>query len=348
MGTLIFALAGVMTFNLITETAVFIWEFRIVTQILAGAMISSRVGRRELREMKTILLPSLFLLIGMLVYNVLLGGAILMTTTLDAATALFAVSPGGATDMALISAELDANAAYVAILQLIRLILIFIVIPPTFKFIVKRMGLRKEKRAATAVSEEATPAEGHAERDSATADAGTKEIENRAGRRKVLRLGGLILFAAIGGLTFSFLGVVGGGIVGAMLSGIVFTAIFGSVSYPKELRTVLQILGGTFIGASITRETVATLYELIIPVAFVLAGIVIMIFGFGWLMHKAMRLDLLTCFLASAPGGIMEMAILSEEFGADTPKVSIMHTIRLITVIATFPTMLMLIHRALP
>jgi uncharacterized membrane protein AbrB (regulator of aidB expression) len=57
-------------------------------------------------------------------------------------------------------------------------------------------------------------------------------------------------------------------------------------------------------------------------------------------MHKLFKLDLAVCLLSCTPGGVQEMSLLSEDLGADTPKIAIMQTSRLMFVILLFPTML--------
>ena len=55
------------------------------------------------------------------------------------------------------------------------------------------------------------------------------------------------------------------------------------------------------------------------------------------LLNRFTALDYSTALFSSTPGGISEMAILSEEMGVDSFKVSVLHTCRLFFVIAFFP-----------
>ena len=49
----------------------------------------------------------------------------------------------------------------------------------------------------------------------------------------------------------------------------------------------------------------------------------------SFIMHKLTKLDFSVCLMASTPGGLQEMSLLSDELGADTPKIAVMQTSRL-------------------
>jgi len=349
MGPLILTIIGVTIFNVTTDRAVFLWEARVMTQVMTGAMIASRVGRRELFEMRKIIFPTVILIIGMAIYNIIVGGVVYSLSALDLATSLFASSPGGANDMAIISVEFGANPAYVAILQLLRLLLIFIIVPLVLRPVARSNFVRKRQSPAALISTDEDTASQSSEviRNEIVKTVKPKEMDKSEIRREKMQIGVLLCFATAGGVLFTYLGVVAGGIIGSMLFGIVYCVSFGKVAYPSKLRTVIQILAGSFIGSSFTREAVASMYVLIIPLLLILSGVITVIFVLGWILHKFTKLDLLTSFLACSPGGLTEMALMSEEFGADTPKISIMHTLRVVAVIGTFPAMLSLLYRIL-
>ena len=74
-----------------------------------------------------------------------------------------------------------------------------------------------------------------------------------------------------------------------------------------------------------------------------LTGIFAFTFLTSALVRKLTGVDRSTSMLASTPGGIQEMSLLSDELGADTPKVAIMHTARNMSVILLFPFMIRLV-----
>lgn len=346
MGAMIGAMVATAAFNLITDNALFYNEVRIALQMSTGAMIGCRIGMDEAKSMKTIILPTSVMLAGMVILNLSFGAAVYRFSRLDVATALFAVTPGGASDMAMISADLGANTAYVAILQVIRIIIIITVLPPVFKSIVKKTHYggvlsitRTDEASQTALEHEAQLSLGSKEDRSHPHD--KLETEPfRYNRREIILLAGLFICSAAGGFALYILDVPAGAIIGAMLAGITYTIIFGKAVFPKKIRPWQQILAGTYIGTCIDKATVESMDELLVPVLIMLAGIIIFVFLFSYIVHKMTKLDFVTSLLACTPGGITEMSLLSEEFGADTPKIAIMQTVRLVLVIMLFPGMI--------
>ena len=349
MGAMLGAMISAAAFNLITGGAVFNTHVRTALQLLTGAMIGCRIGVKEAKSMKTILLPSSIMLIGMVSMNMAFGAAVYNLSELDIVTSLFSVTPGGATDMAIISSELGANTAYVAILQILRIIIIITLLPPIFKLIVKKTHynepdntiIRTEEAMQTR-RERASGAEGV---DSGHPHDALPTEPFRYNRRETLLLAGLFLSAACGGLLLRALDVPAGAVIGAMLFGVAYSIVFGKAVYPKKLRPWQQILAGAYIGASIDRQTVASMDVLLIPLLIMVVGILVFVFMLSFIIHKATKLDFITCLLACTPGGITEMSLLSEEFGSDTPKIAVMQTVRLIIVIMLFPAMLQAILR---
>lgn len=320
-GALIGSIVAVMALNLVFDCAYFYKPFRVLTQVLSGAMIGSRMGKKELLDMKRIALALVISLASMVVFNLLFGALIYKWSPLNAPTALFAVAPGGASDMALIASDLGAEPAFVAFLQIFRLLVIFICLPPIFR----KIGVRMQ----------AHPSAGHAGRASAGA------------RTKILSLPflRLIAFAAIGGAALYFLGVPSGALIGSMLAATISSVCFGKLSYPVRVRLFIQICAGAYIGSQLNRQNISSVGQLLIPMAIMLAGIFLFIAVIGFVMHKATRLDLLTCMFACTPGGLQEVSLLSEEMGTDTPKIAAMQTARIMFVILFFPTMLSFIVR---
>lgn len=242
---------------------------------------------------------------------------------LDVATALFSSAPGGMADMALISAELGAETAYVGILQMFRILVIILTMPPLFKKILQKRGYRSKRQETTA-----------------SADMGEPKATVVP-----MRLLILLFIAAVGGLFFRWLGVTAGALTGGMLASAVYCVLRGTVKFPSVLKFLLQILAGAYIGIGIDRACVSTMPNLLAPALIMVIGIYGFVFVMAWLMHRLFKLDLAVCLLSSTPGGVQEMSLLSEDLGADTAKIAVMQTVRLVFVILLFPTMLGIIAR---
>lgn len=317
-GRIVGGIVGVIILNLTYGHSYFYEDIRIWMQILSGAMIGSRIGLKEIKQLKVIVLPTLILLFAMIIMNLLFGGLIYKFSSLDITTALFAVTPGGLTDMALLADDLGANSAYVGILQIFRILIIFLVFPPLFKKLILKE--QKDKERQHIVSE--------VPQGSVPSPFTWKHFT------------GLLLSATVAGLFCNYIGMVGGGLTGAMIGSGVYCVCTNPIKYPNLPKNGIQVLSGVFIGSDITWELILGMDELIIPMAIMLVGFTVYIFTLAFVMHKVCKLDLAVCLLASTPGGIQEMSLLSEELNADTPKIAIMQTTRLMLVISFFPTML--------
>ena len=143
-GAMIGAMVGVTAFNLISECAFFPDDMRIILQLFSGIFIGSSITWQDILDIKKVIMPFIILVVAMIFFNVTLGFVMWWGSNLDLATALLSITPGGASDMALIAEDFGANPGYVAILQSVRLIVIIVGITSFFKQIVKRMD-KKEK-----------------------------------------------------------------------------------------------------------------------------------------------------------------------------------------------------------
>ena len=67
----------------------------------------------------------------------------------------------------------------------------------------------------------------------------------------------------------------------------------------------------------------------------------------AWLIQRWTSMDMITALFASAPGGVTDMALIAEDMGADSVKVTGMHTVRLIGVISLYPALISVLLRFL-
>jgi len=319
-GALVGALCGVVALNLLYGKSVFYIEFRVVLQIFSGIMIGGKIGKKDLAELKTIIFPTVILVLGMVILNLTFGGLIYKFSSLDVATSLFATAPGGVADMALISSELGANTGYVGILQLFRILTVFIFMPPIFKAIISK-DRKKHPESAYA-----------AER--------IKEEVSKKEDFPIKRFIMMLIIAAIGGIICKTIGLAAGALTGSMIFSAAFAIWKGTVKFPAIGKRILQIFSGAYIGISVDKECIQTLPQLIVPLIIMFIGIFVFVFLISTVMRKICKTDLAVCLLSSTPGGLQEMALLSEELHADTPKIAVMQSVRLMCVVIFFPTML--------
>lgn len=319
-GAMLGALVAVAILNTATGEAVFYDGLKIVLQIVSGAMIGGKISRQDLRSMRTLLKPAVILVLSMMVLNLSFGGMIHSWGGLDIPTALFATTPGGVADMALIAEDLQADTAVVAILQLCRCMIVFCFFPPIFKKMIGRLHRN---------------AEGLASAESASAPPKTNWSH----------FCGVLVLAALIGVLFWQIGITAGALIGGMIGGAVFSLWKAPVLFSQPLRIGLQIFAGAFIGIKMGREVFSLLPKLWLPVLVMLVGIFVFVFAITWLLHRFTGLPYEVCLLSSTPAGVQEMALLSEELGVDTVKVSVLQTTRLVFVILLFPAMIHLVNQ---
>jgi membrane AbrB-like protein len=153
-------------------------------------------------------------------------------------------------------------------------------------------------------------------------------------------------------LAFLFLAIFGGWLgskarfpgsiaVGAMLFSILGNVIgLGPAAVPSWYKTVIQIMAGCIVGASMTRERAQSIKSVLVPVLTNSAILLTVGAGAALLCRHFFHWDLLTSWLAACPGRMADMIIYSGIMQADTAKVVAAHVLRLVLVIFLTPACL--------
>jgi len=325
-GAMVGAMVTVIIFNLLTGLTAFPRDVRVVVQMFSGAVIALRVAKEDILHLKVMGLPVIVLLTSMMILSVVLGLTIYSVSELDVTTALFASTPGGMTDMAMIAGDLGANPSYVVILQLCRQIFTLSLLPPIFARILKKKQAKEQTLEVGSSTVKAAKA--------------PKLPLKQAAPRWIITS----LAAVAGGFLFNYLDIPAGAILGGMVATVALNMTWGKCAMPSKTRRVLQTLSGCYIGTTLTMEYVYTLPQLIVPVCIMAVCVFIWCFGVGFVIHKITKLDFETCMVACAPGGIQDMCLLADELGLDASKVALMQTCRIAGTIAFFPTMLLFVR----
>ncbi|MCI8626818.1 MAG: AbrB family transcriptional regulator [Lachnospiraceae bacterium] len=321
-GWIVGSMIATAFYSIVTNHAYLPSWSRLILQIFAGASLGTGISRRDIRELKKTIVPTVVLLIGLIVMNFVMGGLMYWVGGLDIPTALFASTPGGVTDMALISQEMGADTVTVAILQLTRILFIFTVMPPFF-----RRAIRTEKQKKP-ISQTKEPTR-------------TNQTDKPNGYKRWLYFLGTLVAAAAGGLFLTWLKISAGALIGSMAA-VAVCSVFGKTYMPGRLRGAIQVVAGCFIGLQMNQETIVAIKALFVPVCLLCIGIFLFTAGVSRLMNRWTKLSLPTCMLACTPGGVQEMSLLAEELGVDMPKVTVMQSIRLMFVVTFFPIILSL------
>lgn len=121
-GALLFSLVGVGTLNLTTDACYMPMPVKRAAQVLAGSLVGSTVTPETVSHLGQLIGPLIIMFVMYMLLNYLFSLIASKTGMLDMRSALFASSPGGASDMALIAADLGADLTKIAVLQIFRAI----------------------------------------------------------------------------------------------------------------------------------------------------------------------------------------------------------------------------------
>ncbi len=326
-GGLIGSLLAVLLFNTFSRAyPLYPLEFRVVIQMFAGLVIGCRFTRSDIRNLKLMIKPVVLLVLLLILINLLFAFLMAQVSNVSLMTAFFACAPGGVSDLALVAADFGAEMEQVAILQLFRLMFVVVVFPPIMKKMFSSHPIHPL----------------HAEPDLPSADSSSNLVGKGPAKSGIGRLIWMVvssIVAITGGYLFNYIGFPAGAIVGAIFSIILLNLATDKAAYPRVLKTIVQLLAGCYIGSKMTSQVLSEIPKLMLPLAVLIIELFFMAFVTAYIIHKLTKLNFATALFSSIPGGITEMSIISEEMGLDTPKIVLMHTCRIIAVLAILPSL---------
>lgn len=238
-------------------------------------------------------------------------------------TCLFACAPGGIVDMSLISHDLGADASKVAILQLVRLMSVMILFPIIIKFVAKQYDTPKKDDDNNCIN---VSTKGHMHQ-----------------KEKCINLMITIGVALIAGFLGYKTKIPAGAMTFAMLSVGALNVILKKGYMPINIRRATQVFAGVLIGERMMYSDLLALRSVLLPAFILLLGIIAVNVCIGFLITKVSGLEIVTSLLASAPGGVSDMAIIAKDLGGDAPKVAILQLVRYVCIIAIFPIIIKVI-----
>lgn len=316
-GAMIGAMLSVALYNIITGNAFLPQDVRVITQIAAGAFIGSGIKKKDVLDLKLMINPAALMVSSMITLDLLMGYIMYRATGISLVTCLFACAPGGIVDMSLISNDLGADSSKVAILQLVRLISVLILFPIIMKLIATRYDTPEKYNNNNCIS---------------------VSTKNHIGQKE--KYINLIITASVA-LVAGFIGykskIPAGAMTFAMVAVGGLNVIFNKGYMPINLRRATQVFAGVLIGERMMYSDLIALKSVLLPALILLIGIIAVNLCIGFLINKISGLELVTSLLASAPGGVSDMAIIAKDLGGDAPKVAILQLARYVCVIAIFP-----------
>lgn len=134
-GTLAFAVIASVIFKLTTDRAVLPMWAKRMAQVLSGAYIGSSISAPDLAEMRQVLVPALLILAGYAINCFVTGYLLHRHCSFTRREGMLAATPAGASDMALISADLGVTSPNLVVMQTLRLLAVVIVFPQVIHLI---------------------------------------------------------------------------------------------------------------------------------------------------------------------------------------------------------------------
>lgn len=310
-GALIGAMLSTAALNLAFQAAYMPAEVKFFTQVATGVYIGAKISRSNLSDLKAILRPALVLLAIMLCFAAAVGTLIFFISPLSVPTALFAMAPGGITDMTLASMDFGAESSVVALIQTLRVISTTALLPWLIR-------LFRDRGAPGAPP--------------------VREAAPKAKRQRTWGDLGLTLLTGLlcGGLG-KYLAVPCGAIAFSMAGCAAFNVAADRAYMPLNLRRFVQMFAGALIGCTVGRAQLLQMRELGWVTVIAIVSFLLLDLAAGRVMAVLFHMDPTTALFACAPGGITDMALIAEEMGADSVKVAGMHIVRLIGIVALYP-----------
>lgn len=133
---LVFSMFSVIVLNLTTGKAYMPKWMRRFAQVLSGAYIGSSFELHDVLELKNLIVPAIVLLLGYLAACFLIGNVLHKRYKIPINEAMLAATPAGASDMALISADMGIESTDVIVMHIIRVISAVSIFPQVIRFIV--------------------------------------------------------------------------------------------------------------------------------------------------------------------------------------------------------------------
>ncbi|GAB6037359.1 AbrB family transcriptional regulator [Fundidesulfovibrio butyratiphilus] len=248
------------------------------------------------------------------------GWTLMRLRVLPGNTAAWGSSPGGAAAMIAMAEEYGADVRLVAFMQYLRVLVVVLTASA-----VSRLLLGE---GATALPAQ-TPAtlSGWFEAPVApfVETLAVAGIGAFLGRRFGIPAGAMLV-PMLGGATLNSLGMV-------------------AITLPPWLLGAAYAVLGWFIGLRFTPGVVRHVLRAI-PKLVLSTGLLMGLCGLSaWMLTAFLRIDALTAYLATSPGGLDSVAVIAVGSGADVPFVLALQTLRLVSVVLAGPAIARMLSR---
>lgn len=126
-----------------------------------------------------------------------------------------------------------------------------------------------------------------------------------------------------------------------LLGGLIVTSFFSlhvfPVNYNYEIKFVTRVLSGIMIGLRINREDTKMLKTVWKPLLFLSFGMIFYSTFLAYILSTFTQIDLTTALFACVPGGMADISLMAEDYGADMPQVALVQLLRLVCLMFFYP-----------
>jgi len=126
-------------------------------------------------------------------------------------------------------------------------------------------------------------------------------------------------------------------LLGAMLTVTAATLAGLRAEIAPRLRSAMLVVIGVLIGSAFDRGMLADLDRWLWSLGALPLYVVVIGGGMMVYLRRAAGFDRATAYFAAAPGGLSEMILLSDRFGADVRRVSLVHALRVLLLVTAIP-----------
>lgn len=139
-GTLSFSLIAVIVMKFVGDVPPMPTWVRRLAQVVSGCCIGAGITRTQIFSLRQLILPAVVLCLGYIACCVGMGCVIARAFHIDLREAMLCLSPAGATEMALIAADLGVHSTNLVVLQICRLLGVVVLFPQIFAVLVRFFG----------------------------------------------------------------------------------------------------------------------------------------------------------------------------------------------------------------
>ena len=152
------------------------------------------------------------------------------------------------------------------------------------------------------------------------------------------------LFPLIAGLGLLYVtqlvGIPGGSFIGAITGGALGGILYSqSKAPPARLQDFARLVLGVSIGVQVNEQTAIAAASSAIPVMLMVISLITTSLVFAWICTRLTGMNIVTSLCGSAPGAASAMILLADELKGDSTVVAVIHSIKILFIVAFMPAL---------